>query len=92
MFTMHGNINVKKKNLPLSYQGYFPGEKRPGSDVEHSIPLGVEVKNEWLYNSSLPICVNKDNFTVLLGNPSPNSHIFVYATAITNAIAMLCTV
>jgi hypothetical protein len=63
-------------SLPLGYRGYFPGEKRSGRVVEHSIPLSTEVKNRSSYTSNLPICVDKGNFTVLLRNPCPNSHFF----------------
>jgi hypothetical protein len=35
--------------------GFFPGLKRPGSEVDQSPPYSAEVKNEWSYTSSPPI-------------------------------------
>jgi hypothetical protein len=34
------------------YRGYFPRVKRLGREVDHSVPLNVEVKNEWRYTST----------------------------------------
>jgi hypothetical protein len=36
------------------YQCYFPGMKRPGRDVDHSLPPNAEVKNDWNYTSTPP--------------------------------------
>ena len=43
-----------------------PGVKRQGREVDHSPPFGTEVKNEWSYTSTPPVClhgVDRDNFT-----------------------------
>jgi hypothetical protein len=43
--------------------------QRLGCDVEQSPPSNAEVKNEWNYNSTYPICpyrVKSNNFTFLL--------------------------
>jgi hypothetical protein len=48
------------------YRGSFLGVKRIGRGVEHGLPTGAEVKNEWNYTSAPPICihgVDRDNFT-----------------------------
>jgi hypothetical protein len=50
------------------YRGPFPGVKRPGLDVDHSAPSGVEVKNEWSYSSASSIRLygaDRDNFAFL---------------------------
>ena len=36
--------------------GFFPGAKRPGSDGNPSTPSCAEIKNEWSYTSTPPIC------------------------------------
>ena len=38
------------------YQGLFPGVRRPERDADHSPPSNAEVKNEWGYSSTPPIC------------------------------------
>jgi hypothetical protein len=55
------------------YRGSFPGVKRPGSEVNHSPSSSADIKNEWSYTSTPPLCVHgmdKDNCTVL---PFPSS-------------------
>jgi hypothetical protein len=32
----------------------FPGENWPGREADHSLPTIAEVKNTWIYYSSLP--------------------------------------
>ena len=64
---------LKSRSAPAHSQppiqwvhGYFPGLKRPECHVGHSRPCSVEVKNEWSYTSTSPIClhgVDRDNFT-----------------------------
>jgi hypothetical protein len=47
-------------------QGYFPFLKWLGYEVNHTPSSNAEVKNEWSYTSTLPICllgVYWDNFT-----------------------------
>jgi hypothetical protein len=54
------------------YQGSFPGVKRPGREVNHSPPSSAEVKNEWSYTSTPPIClhcVDRENFAFLIFVP-----------------------
>jgi hypothetical protein len=41
--------------------GSFPEVKRPGSEVDCSPPSSNEVKNEWSYTSTAPICVHGMN-------------------------------
>jgi hypothetical protein len=31
------------------HQVYFPGLKRPGREVDHSVPSSAKVKNDWSY-------------------------------------------
>ena len=41
--------------------------KRPGSDVDTSPPSSAEVKNEWIYTSSPPVCLyclDRDKFAL----------------------------
>jgi hypothetical protein len=55
--------------LPNGYHGSLPLVKRPGREFDHSPPSSVEVKNEWSYTSTPPICliyVDRDSFTVAL--------------------------
>ena len=48
------------------YWGSFPGITRPGhDDVDHLLPSTAEVKNEWSYAFTSPICfygVNREHF------------------------------
>jgi hypothetical protein len=37
--------------------GSSPGIKRPGRDVDHSPPSRTEVKNEWSFTSTTPVCL-----------------------------------
>jgi hypothetical protein len=37
---------------------FFPGVKGPGSEVNQLSPSSVEVKNEWSYTSTPPICLH----------------------------------
>jgi hypothetical protein len=49
-------------------RGSFLGGKWPGCDVDHSPSSKAEVKNEWSYTSTLPICLHGmyvDNFTLM---------------------------
>jgi hypothetical protein len=38
-------------------RGFCPGVKRSGREVNHSLPSGAEVKNEWGCTSSSPVCL-----------------------------------
>jgi len=47
------------------YRNSIPGVKRPGRNSGHSPPSSAEVKNEWSYTSTLPVCphvVGRDIF------------------------------
>jgi len=49
-----------------SYEGSYPGVKRPGSDADYSRPSRDKVENGWSYTFTPPIClhgVDRDNFT-----------------------------
>jgi hypothetical protein len=37
---------------------FFSGLKRPGREADHSPPCNSEVKNEWSYTSTTPICLH----------------------------------
>ena len=41
--------------LYSGYRGALPGVKRPGRGVDHRHPPSPEVKNEYSYNSTLPV-------------------------------------
>jgi hypothetical protein len=45
--------------LFIGYRVSFPVVKRPGSDIDHLPPSSAEVKNEWRYNSTPPICLHQ---------------------------------
>jgi hypothetical protein len=50
------------------YRISFPGVKRLGGDSGHWPPSSAEVKNEWSYASTPPVCphvVGRDNFIFL---------------------------
>jgi len=47
------------------YRGPVSGVKRPARDVDNSHPSSTEIKNEWSYASTSPICLHGldiDNF------------------------------
>jgi hypothetical protein len=49
--------------------GFIFGVKQPRLFVGHSVQFNAEVKNEWRYTSTPPVCllgVDKDNFTFFL--------------------------
>jgi len=49
------------------HPGTCPGVKRPGRKVDYLPPPSVEMKNEWSYTSTPPIClcgVDRDNFSL----------------------------
>jgi len=48
------------------YQSSFSGVKRPQPQIDHKPPSSAEMKNEWSYTFSPPICLHgiiKDNLT-----------------------------
>jgi len=50
------------------YRGSFRGARLPWHEVNRSPPSGAEIKNEWSYNSTPPICllgVDRENFTFI---------------------------
>ena len=58
------------------YGGSFPGVKRPGREVDHSLPFSVEVEIVWRWtcNSTPSVCRNGDNrrnfFTLHVTKPA----------------------
>jgi hypothetical protein len=46
------------------YQVYFPGEKRPEREVDHSPPSSAESKNEWSYNFTPSVWTGKGSLCV----------------------------
>ena len=51
--------------------GSFNREKRPGREFHHSPTPSAEIKNEWSYTSTLPICLHwvyRDIFTFTADN------------------------
>jgi hypothetical protein len=56
-------------------QGYFPFLKWLRYELNHTPPSVAEVKNEWSYTSTLPIClhvVDWENFIFYNSNKSTN--------------------
>jgi hypothetical protein len=35
------------------------GVKQPGGEVDLSLPSSAEVKSEWKYNSTPPVCIHE---------------------------------
>jgi hypothetical protein len=54
------------------YRGSFPATKRPGHEVNHSLPSSAEFKNEWSYTSTSSI-----SFFIIWTSKTTPSH-FVY--------------
>ena len=53
--------------------GSLPAVKRPGPELDHSLPSNAEVKNEWSCTSTPPIRlhgVDRDNFTFTYISPN----------------------
>jgi len=48
------------------HYGSLPLVKRPGREFDHSPSSSVEVKNEWSYTSTPPICLMWTEITLLL--------------------------
>jgi hypothetical protein len=51
------------------YRRSFPRLKRPGREVFHSSQSSSEIKNEWIYTSTPPLCfhgVDRVNFTLYI--------------------------
>jgi hypothetical protein len=49
----------------------FPGANRPERGVNHTPPSSAEVKKEWSYTFTLPIClrgIDKENFAFFYGS------------------------
>jgi hypothetical protein len=47
------------------YWGSFPGIKPPEREFDYSPPSGADIRNEWSYTSSYPLCpqgVDRENF------------------------------
>ena len=45
--------------LFIGYRGTYTGVKRPGGKVDLSPPSSAEVKNEWSYASTPPVCIHE---------------------------------
>jgi hypothetical protein len=45
---------VHPTSYPMGTVGSSPGVKRPGSEVDHSLPTSAEVKKMWIYASTPP--------------------------------------
>jgi hypothetical protein len=66
--------------LPIQWVRWcFPGGKAAGHEVNYSPPYSSEVKNDWNYTSSPPICLHgvnmeKLNFTVVNTNLYKTKH------------------
>jgi len=64
-------------NLLLNgYWGSCTGIKRLGRDADHSPSFSAEVKNEWSYTSTSPVClhgVDRNTFTLFTFKIFPHS-------------------
>jgi len=61
-FCLHHRVQNGSWAHPASYsvgtRGYFPGSKVTGAWSWSLAPSSAEVKNEWRYTSTLPICLH----------------------------------
>jgi len=52
-------VHTGSCNPPIIlFSGYrisLPGLKRPGCDIDHTLPSSAEVKNGWNYTSTVPV-------------------------------------
>jgi hypothetical protein len=52
---------------PTGHRGCFHGEQEAGAEADYSFPSRDEVKNEWSYPSTPPICLRglpRDKFAL----------------------------
>ena len=63
LFLLHNVQNGPRPTRPplSGNQRSFPGIQRPGREVNHSPSPSAEVKNEWSYTSTTPICFHGVN-------------------------------
>ena len=60
-------LALESAQPPIHWVLYsFPGLKRPVHETEHSPPSTVEVKNEWNYTSTPPVCLMARTVTRLV--------------------------
>ena len=60
-------LALESNQPPIHWVLYsFPGLMRPGHETEHSPPPTVEVKNEWNYTSTPPVCLMARTVTRLV--------------------------
>jgi hypothetical protein len=55
--------------LFIGYRSSFPGQKRPGHEVDHSISPSADIKNGWNCTSNPPACfhdVDRDIFAMYM--------------------------
>jgi hypothetical protein len=69
-------------------QGYFPFLKWLGYEVNHTPPSVAEVKNEWSYTSTLPICLLGVHWGKLYLLPQPNVWIMCFLCKIEELVLM----
>ena len=69
-FSLHQNVQTDSGTHAAPYSvgigTSFRRGKQPMSETDHSPPSSVEVKNEWRYISTPPLCLHgicKDNIT-----------------------------
>jgi len=65
-FILQTDSGAHPASCPMGIEGFSPGVKRPGREVDHSASYGTEVRNEWSCASTPPVClnwVNRDKFT-----------------------------
>jgi len=56
---------------PTGHRGWFHGEQEAGVEADYSFPSRDEVKNEWSYPSTPPICLHglrRDKFVLYLSH------------------------
>jgi hypothetical protein len=66
------NLPTESKAHPISYRVRtvcsFPRRNRSGVEIDHSPSSSAEIKNEWSYASTSPVClhsVHRDKFTLI---------------------------
>ena len=71
LFSTMSRLTMQPIELSIHWvPGRFPRVKWPEHEVDHLIPSSAEVKNEWSYNSTPPVClhgVDVNNCTFWLG-------------------------
>ena len=68
------NVSTGSRAKQLLFRwvpGFFLGEKQFELEVDHAPPYSAEVKNDWIYTSTPPVClrgVDRDKFIFCNGS------------------------